>query len=128
MCSRCAGSTVITHWSYGTNLLYHLVAGAAGLAGGQVAVVTFLQVDAGLGGSLHFELVHSGVCLRDVDFAAFIRQSVSTCHQIIGRSLGIVRIVWLEKGGVSAEFVGNFFWRIQKKKVPVQTEQAPFGG
>ena len=93
MSHRCASGTAISCWSYGTNLLYHLVAGAAGLAGGQVAIVAVLQIDANLSGRLHLELVHSGVCLRDVDFAAFIRQSVSPCHQIIGRSLGIARIV-----------------------------------
>ena len=34
--------------SYGTHLLDHLAADGTGLAGGQVAVVTFLQVDANL--------------------------------------------------------------------------------
>ena len=38
----------IVRASYGTHLLDHLAADGAGLAGGQVAVVTFLQVDANL--------------------------------------------------------------------------------
>ena len=37
-----------THCSYGRHLLDHLATDGAGLAGGQVAVVTVLQVDANL--------------------------------------------------------------------------------
>ena len=37
-----------THRSYGRHLLDHLATDGAGLAGGQVAVVTVLQVDAHL--------------------------------------------------------------------------------
>ena len=40
--------TGIVRSSYGTHLLDHLAADRAGLAGGQVAVVAFLQVDADL--------------------------------------------------------------------------------
>ena len=69
MFHHCARGTMITHWSYGTNLLYHLAADAASLAGGQVAVVAFLQVDTDLGGSLHLKLVHSGTCLGDENTA-----------------------------------------------------------
>ena len=36
------------HASYGPNLLDHLAADGAGLAGGQVAVVALLEVDADL--------------------------------------------------------------------------------
>ena len=39
----CAG---VTRASYGTHLLDHLAADGAGLTGGQVAVVTLLQIDA----------------------------------------------------------------------------------
>ena len=46
MARRCAGSTSEFHVSYGTHLLDHLAANAAGLARGQVAVVAFLEVDA----------------------------------------------------------------------------------
>ena len=38
----------IVRSSYGIHLLDHLAADGAGLAGGQVAVVAFLQVDANL--------------------------------------------------------------------------------
>ena len=93
MAHRCASSPIESYWSYGTNLLYHLAADGAGLTGGQVAVVAFLQVDADLSGSLHLELVHSGTCLGDVDLVALVRRSISPFHQIIGRSLGIARIV-----------------------------------
>ena len=93
MSTRCANNTRISYWSYGTNLLYHLVAGAAGLAGGQVAVVAFLQVDADLGGSLQLEVVHSGTCIGDIDLVALVRRSLSPFHQIICAQLGIARIV-----------------------------------
>ena len=46
MSRRCAGSTSKFHVSYGTHFLDHLAANAAGLTGGQVAVVAFLEVDA----------------------------------------------------------------------------------
>ena len=75
MAHRCTGSPIASYWSYGTNLLYHLVADTAGLAGGQVAVVAFLQVDADLSGSLHLELVHSGTGLGDVDLVALVRHT-----------------------------------------------------
>ena len=102
---------MITHWSYGTNLLYHLVAGAAGLAGGQVAVVAFLQVDAGLGGSLHFELVHSGTGLGDVQIVrtsvrhnSFLLFIISLCVA----NLGIASIGCVEKERICFVFDGNF--------------------
>ena len=41
------------------HLADHLAADAAGLLGGQVAVVAFLQVDAHFTGGLHLELLHS---------------------------------------------------------------------
>ena len=58
-----------------------------------MTVVALLQVDANLSGSLHLELVHSGTSLGDIDLVALVRRSVSPFHQIIGRSLGIARIV-----------------------------------
>ena len=48
MARRCAGSTSEFHVSYGTHLLDHLAADGTGLAGGQVAVVALLEVDADL--------------------------------------------------------------------------------
>ena len=56
--------------SYGTHLLNHLAADGAGLAGGQVAVVAVLEVDAHLIGGLHLELVHGLTGLGDVDAVA----------------------------------------------------------
>ena len=56
--------------SYGTHLLDHLAADGAGFAGGQVAVVALLEVDADLIGGLHLELVHGLLGLGDVDAVA----------------------------------------------------------
>ena len=56
--------------TYGPNLLDHLAADGAGLAGGQVAVVAVLQVDADLVGGLHLELLHALLGLGDVDAIA----------------------------------------------------------
>ena len=53
--------------SYGAHVLDHLAADGAGFAGGQVAVVAVLQVDAYLRGGLHLELVHGIAGFRDVD-------------------------------------------------------------
>ena len=53
--------------SYGIHLLDHLAADGAGLAGGQVTVVTVLQVDTDLLGSLHLELLHSSLGLGNID-------------------------------------------------------------
>ena len=92
MLYRCTGGTTESYWSYGTNLLYHLAADGAGLTGGQVAVVAFLQVDANLSGSLHLELVHSGTGLGDVDLVTLVRRSVSPFHQIISM------LNWVSRG------------------------------
>jgi hypothetical protein len=45
--------------SYGFNLLDHLATDATGLLGGQVAVITLLQVNAHLVGSFHLETVET---------------------------------------------------------------------
>ena len=42
--------TLVFCGSFGTHLLHHLASDAAGLTGGQVTVVTALQVDAGFPG------------------------------------------------------------------------------
>ena len=55
------------HGSYGTHLLDHLAADGAGLTGGEIAVVAFLEVDAHLGGGFHLELVHCGLGFGDID-------------------------------------------------------------
>ena len=49
------------------HLFDHLAADGAGLTGGQVTVITVLQVDANFLGSLHLELVHGLTSLGDVD-------------------------------------------------------------
>ena len=55
------------HSSQGTNLLDHLAADGAGFAGGQVAVVALLQVDADFVSGFHLELIHSFACFGNID-------------------------------------------------------------
>ena len=52
---------------YGFDTIDHLATDGTGLAGGQVTVVTILQVDANFLCSLHLELLHSSLSLRDID-------------------------------------------------------------
>ena len=47
------------------HLLDHLSADRTGLAGGQIAVVTLLEIDAHLRGGLHLEAVKRVACLGD---------------------------------------------------------------
>ena len=54
------------------HLLDHLSADRTGLAGGQIAVVALLEVDADLAGGFHLELVHSGLGLGDVELVAVL--------------------------------------------------------
>ena len=54
------------------HLFDHLAADRAGLAGGQIAVVALLEVDADLAGGFHLELVHSGLGLGDVELVAVL--------------------------------------------------------
>ena len=58
MADRSAVCTGIVRSSFGTHFLNHLAADRAGLAGGQIAVVALLEVDANLAGGFHLELVH----------------------------------------------------------------------
>ena len=67
MADRSAVCAGIVRSSFGTHLLDHLAADGAGLAGGEIAVVAFLEVDAHLGGGFHLELVHRGLGFRDID-------------------------------------------------------------
>ena len=55
------------HSSYGTAFFDHLAADRTGLTGSQVAVVTVSQVNANLLSSLHLELLHSSLCLGNID-------------------------------------------------------------
>ena len=66
-------------------MLDHLAADGAGLPGGQVTVVTFLQVDTHLGGSLHLELIHSATGLGNVELVVVLSRhnGVSPSHQSI---------------------------------------------
>ena len=48
MSHRCPALSLKLRTSYGPNLLDHLAADGAGLAGGQVAVVAVLEVDTDL--------------------------------------------------------------------------------
>ena len=52
---------VYHYCSYWTYMFNHLAADRASLAGGQIAVVALLEVDADLAGGFHLELVHSGL-------------------------------------------------------------------
>ena len=54
------------------HLLDHLAADGAGFTGGQVTVVTVLQVHANFLGSLHLELLHSLLCLGNIDLVVAI--------------------------------------------------------
>ena len=54
------------------HLLDHLAADGAGFAGGQVAIVALLKIYTDFLGSLHFELLHSLLCLRNVDLVITI--------------------------------------------------------
>ena len=63
--------------SYGAHVLDHLAADGAGFAGGQVAVIAVLQVDADLGGGFHLELVHGFTGFRDVDVGRITVRHVS---------------------------------------------------
>ena len=62
----------IIYGSCGTYVLDHLATDGAGLAGGQVAVIALLEIDAHLVGGLHLELVHSGLGLGDIQLVGRI--------------------------------------------------------
>ena len=62
---------------YGTILLDHLAADGAGFAGGQVTVVTVLQIDADFLSSLHLELLHSSLCLGNIDLVIALHNNLS---------------------------------------------------
>ena len=59
--------SVKTQSSYGSDAIDHLTADGAGFAGGQVAIVALLEVDADLIGGLHLELLHTLLGLGDID-------------------------------------------------------------
>ena len=59
--------------SLGYPVLGHLTADGAGLAGGQVIVVTVDQIDTDLIGSLPLELLHGSLSLGDVEFLLLLR-------------------------------------------------------
>ena len=63
--------------SYGTILFDHLAADGAGLTGGQVTVVTVLQVDAHFLCSLHLELLHSSLSLGNIDLVIALHNDLS---------------------------------------------------
>ena len=63
---------VYHYCSYWTYMFDHLAADGAGLPGGQVTVVTFLQVATHLGGSLHLELIHGGTGLGDIQLVVVL--------------------------------------------------------
>ena len=50
----------------------HLAADGTGLAGGQVAVVALLEVDADLAGGFHLELVHGRAGLGNVELIGIL--------------------------------------------------------
>ena len=88
------------HSSYGAIVLDHLAAHGAGLAAGQVTVVTVLQVHADLRGGLHLELIHSGLGLGDIQLVAVLgRHScvlLSCCgaNALVGYRNGSFAVRW----------------------------------
>ena len=54
------------------HFLDHLAADGAGLAGGQVTVVAVSQIYANFLGSLHLELLHSLLCLGNIDLIVLV--------------------------------------------------------
>ena len=54
------------------HFLDHLAADRAGLAGGQIAVVAPLEVDANLAGGFHLELVHGRAGLGNVELIGIL--------------------------------------------------------
>ena len=80
--------------SYGAHVLDHLTADGAGFAGGEVAVVAVLKVDANLGGCLHLELVHSLACFGNVDVVAVtVRHIVCLLLSVVENQLVISSVV-----------------------------------
>ena len=75
----------IIYGSCGQYFLDHLAADAACLAGGQVAVVAFLQVDANLGSRLHLELVHGLAGLRNVQLVVLAVHNETLLLSFSGR-------------------------------------------
>lgn len=74
----CSVSPLETHRSYGCHLLDHLAADRAGLAGGQIAVVTLLEIDTHLRGGLHLEAVKRVACLGDNTLAGTLSHLLYT--------------------------------------------------
>ena len=64
--------------AYGPVIFDHLAADGAGLAGGQVTVVTVGQVDTDFGSCLHLELVHGLTSLRNVQLVVVLRAHIRT--------------------------------------------------
>lgn len=76
--------------SYGAHVLDHLAADGAGFAGGQVAVVAVLEVDADFRGGFHLELVHCVAGFRDVDVGRItVRHVVASPCLFSGNHLSI---------------------------------------
>ena len=71
--------------SLGCPVLDHLAADGAGLTGGQVTIVTVGQVDAHLGCSLHFELVHRFLSLRNVQLIVIVAHRNSLLFNVSGK-------------------------------------------
>ena len=59
------------------HLLDHLATHGACLTGGQVTVVTVLQVHANFLSSLHLEAIHSFACLGNIDLIVVLHGSLS---------------------------------------------------
>ena len=87
MADRSAVCAGIVRSSFGTHFLDHLAADGAGLAGGQVAVVAVLEIDAHFSSGLHLELVHSGLGLRDVELVIVLSRhddfSFLFCYTVV---------------------------------------------
>ena len=84
--------------SYGTILFDHLAAHGASLTGGQVTVVTVLQVHTDFLSSLHLELLHSSLGLGNIDLVVALHSKallflwhISLCHAFLERSNTFLR-------------------------------------
>ena len=76
------------------HLLDHLAADGTGFTGGQVTIVTLLQIHADFLGSLHFETVHCLTGLGDVDLVV-----------VLGTHIHSLLLVSLERPMLSEETI-----------------------
>ena len=72
--------------SYGTAFFDHLAADGASLTGGQVTVIAVSQINADFLRSLHLELLHSLLCLGNIDLIVILAHIDSLLLSISGKA------------------------------------------